>query len=68
MDTEYYRPEDIKCRLVGYERHCKQTITFLKDTYSEERYQGNLAEMKNNHKIHKIVKLENGEEGIILER
>lgn len=68
MYEEYYKLDDIKCRLIGYEKHAKQVITFLKDAYSEESYQSNLNDMKSNHKIHKIVKIENGEEELILER
>jgi len=68
MYEEYYRPEDVKVRLLGYEKHAKQVITFLKDTYNEDSYQNNLTNMKSNHKIHKIVKIENGEEEVILDK
>lgn len=68
MYEEYYKLDDIKCRLIGYEKHAKQVITFLKDTYNEDSYQNNLTNMKSNHKIHKIVKFENEAEEVILER
>jgi hypothetical protein len=68
MYEEYYKPEDIKCRLIGHERCCTQTITFLNDTYREESYKNYLREMTSNNKIHKMVKVENGDEEVILEK
>lgn len=68
MQIEFYKPEDIKFRLIGYEKCSKTTITFLNDTYNEDTYNYRLNEMKNNVKIHKITKLKNEIEEIILER
>ena len=65
---EYYKQEDIKCRLVS-EGKCNRTvITFLKDSYNEENYRRYLGEFKMNKNIHKIFKIENGVEEILLDR
>lgn len=65
---EYYKIEDIKCRLLAEGKCNKTMITFLKNNYSEERYNNYLAEFKGNRNIHKIVKIENGVEEVLLER
>ena len=65
---EYYKIEDIKLRLVA-EGKCNRTmITFLKDNYNEERYNNYVDEFKGNRNIHKIVKIENGVDEVLLER
>lgn len=68
-DTEdYIKREDIKLRLVGIGKCNKSMITFTKDKYTRERYDYWLGEFRSNKNIHKIIKIEDGIEEIILER
>ena len=68
MYISSYKEEDIKCKLIGSEKCSVTTITFPKDKYDDERYQRYLLDMKNNPKIHKIIKIENDEEEVIFEK
>ena len=65
---EYYNIENVKCRLIAMEKCSTTTLTFLNDKWDEERYKGYLNEFKANKNIHKIVKVENGIEEVLLER
>ena len=65
---EYYQREDIKLRLVAYGSCNKTMVTFLKDKYNDETYRRYLSEFKMNKNIHKIVKIENEIEEVILDR
>lgn len=65
---EYHNREDIKLRLVA-EGKCNRTmITFFNDRWNEEKYKEYLNEFKTNKDIHKIVKIENDIEEVLLER
>ena len=65
---EYYKREEIKLRLIAYGKCNKTMITFLKDTYNEETYNKYLSDFKANKNIHKIIKVENETEEVLLER
>lgn len=65
---EYYNQENVKCRLLAYAKCNSTVITFLKDKYNEDSYNKYLNDFKTNKNIHKIVKVENGIEEILLER
>lgn len=65
---EYYQREDIKLRLVAEGKCNKTMVTFFKDNYNDETYRRYLGEFKMNKNIHKIVKIENEIEEVILDR
>lgn len=65
---EYYNINDIKCRLLAYAKCNSTVVTFLKDKYSEDSYNKYLNDFKANKNIHKIVKIENKTEEVLLER
>lgn len=65
---DYYFREDVKLRLIGYGKCNTTTITFTKDKWSEEVYIKYLNDFKANKNIHKIVKVENGMEEVLLDR
>lgn len=65
---EYYNQENVKCRLIGYQKCSTTTWTFLKDRWNEESYNKYLNDFKSDKNIHKIVKVEDGIEEILLER
>ena len=67
-DDAYYSREEVKCSLVAYGNCNKTMVTFLKDKWCSETYDKYLLEFKANKGIHKIVKLKNGIEEILLER
>lgn len=68
MDIQFYKEEEVKCRLISYERCSKTTITFFNKNYNQEKYNTILADFKNNPKIFKISKIENGVEEVIFEK
>ena len=68
MDIALYTKDEVKCKLIAYERCSKTTITFSKDKYREERYNEYINEFKSNKNIHKLVKIEEGIEEILFER
>lgn len=65
---EYIEKDNIKCRLIGYGRCFTEIITFPKDKYNEKNYNIYLNKLKENIKINKIVKIENGVEEVLLEK
>lgn len=68
-DTEdYIKREDIKLRLIGISKCNQSMITFSKEKYTRERYDYWLSEFRSNKNIHKIIKIEDGIEEIVLER
>ena len=59
---------NIKCKLIAYERCSKTTITFFKEYYTTEKFEFKLKEFKSNKNIYKIVKIENDIEEILYEK
>lgn len=53
-------------KLITEEKCCRTTITF--NEYNQEKEDKYLADFKANSNIHKIVRIENDEEVILLER
>lgn len=60
--------DNVKCKLIAYEKCSKTTITFFKEYYEEEKFENKLKEFKSNKKIYKIVKVENDIEEILYEK
>ena len=65
---KYYIENDVKCRLIAYEKYSKTTITFFKNVYNKENYLKSLSDLKMNLNIDKIIKVENGEEEVLFEK
>mgnify|MGYP003308344599 FL=1 len=53
-------------KLIAEEKCCRTTITF--NEHNQEKEDQYLADFKANSNIHKIVRIENDEEVILLER
>ena len=53
-------------KLIAEEKCCRTTITFYE--HNQEREEKYLADFKANSNIHKIIRIENDEEIILLER
>lgn len=53
-------------KLIAEENCCKTTITFSE--YNQEKEDQYLADLKANSNVHKIIRVENDEEAILLER
>ncbi|WP_195515513.1 hypothetical protein [Paraclostridium bifermentans] len=53
-------------KLIAEEKCCRTTITF--NEYNQEKEDQYLADFKANSNIHKITRVENDEEVILLER
>ena len=53
-------------KLISEEDCCKTTVTFNK--YNQEKEEKYLSDFKSNSNIHKIVRIENDEEVILLEK
>ena len=53
MDIALYTKDEVKCKLIAYERCSKTTITFSKDKYREDKYNEYINEFKSNKNIHK---------------
>lgn len=67
-DYSYIEKDNIKCRLIGYGRCFTEMITFPKDKYIEEHYNTYFKKLKEDNGIHKIIKIENETEEVLLER
>lgn len=53
-------------KLIAEEKCCRTTITFSE--HNQEKENQYLADFKSNSNIHKIVRIENDEEVILLEK
>lgn len=53
-------------KLIAEEKCCRTTITF--NEHNQEKEDQYLADLKANSNIHKIVRIENDEEVVLLER
>lgn len=53
-------------KLIAEEKCCRTTITFYE--HSQEKEDKYLADLKANSNVHKIIRVENDEEAILLER
>lgn len=53
-------------KLIAEEKCCRTTITFYE--HNQEKEYQYLADLKANSNVHKIIRVENDEEAILLER